>query len=767
MKKSIRQRTIQPLLASVLALASLPLFAQQPADTVTARRHTLKEVNINIGHASQQMPLTTSNMNQQQISENKTDISIPYILNLMPSVVAEGENGMVGNTSMRIRGIDRTRINVNINGITLNDAESQMVYWVNLPNLAGMAQNIQLQRGTTASTDGSSDFGGAINLQTLNGRFSPYATADFSMGSFNTRQYSFMAGSGITRHNWSVDLAANGMTTNGFVRNGFADHQSLFVSATHYGKRSLFKALAIAGKQKTGITWNGAYANDLDADPTYNDAGTYYDAFGNVFYYGNETDNYFQRHYQLYYNYSLTSRWTLNTVADVTFGDGFYENYKDDKKPGSKYGLITDSTTLAKSDFITRKLMDNVAYSLNIGANYQSDRFHLSFGQAAQLYDGFHFGHIIWAQDPSLLALNTFDENGEYEWYRNHSVKKSTNSYLRANWDISDKSSLYADLQFRIVHYTMEGTDDDDIWDSLHFNEDYFFFNPKVGYNRSWSSDNGQQNRLYFVAGISHREPCRADITDAYYSNLWYNNGDTVKAEAMLDIETGYQIQRYRFSASANLYAMLYKDQLTPSGRINSASGYALMDNVDRSYRIGIELVAGYQATDWMNLAGNLTLSSNKIIDYVYNVSVMDENWDYDHTEQRSLGTTDLSFSPSVVGAAIASFRPFYYLGSKGRNFDLQFTGKYVGEMYVDNTSRPEMLQDDYFLLNLKAGYTWQLSGNKEIEAQLVVNNLLDHTYRINAWNASYYFTDGSDSYDRAFFQQPGRNMMARLVFSF
>lgn len=767
MKKSFRKQTLKTLLASVLALSALPAVAQQ-GDTSSVQRRTLKEVSINTGRASQQTPITTSNMNQRQISDNKTDISIPYILNTLPSVVAEGENGMVGNTSMRVRGIDRTRINVNINGITLNDAESQMVYWVNLPNLAGMAQNIQLQRGITASTEGSSDFGGAINLQTLNGKFQPYAVADLSGGSFNTRQYNFMVGSGITKHNWSFDFAYNGMNTDGYVRNGFADHKSFFASATHYGERSIFKAIAIVGKQKTGITWNGAYAEDLDNDPTYNDAGAYDDAFGNIYYYGNETDNYFQRHYQLYYNYALTSRWNINAVADITYGDGYYENYKNDKKPGSKYNLNTDSTTLNKSDFITRKMMDNVAYTANIGANYHSDKFQLSFGQAAQLYDGLHFGNIIWAQDPSLYTLNTFNDEGELEWYRNHSVKTSATSYLRANWDISHQSNLYADLQFRMVHYTMDGIDDDDIFDSLKFDENYNFFNPKVGYNRLWTSNNNQQNRLYFVAGISHREPCRADIKDAYYSNLWYQNGDTVKAEAMLDIEAGYQIRRSRFAASANLYAMLYKDQLTPSGRINSASGYALMDNVDRSYRLGIELEAGYWATDWMHLAGNLTLSRNKIIDYVYTVSVMDENWDYDHTEQRALGTTDLSFSPSVVGAAIATFKPFYACGEKGRNFNIQFVGKYVGEMYVDNTSREEMLQEDYFLLNLKAGYTWQLSGNKQIEAQIVVNNLLDHTYRVNAWNASYYFTDSAnDSYDRAYFQQPGRNVMARLVFSF
>lgn len=749
------------LSASMLSIGAM---AQELDTTNIAFSKTLDEIIINGGRATETQPMTTSTMNQREISDNKTAISVPYILNFQPGVVAEGENGLVGNTTMRIRGVDGTRVNVNINGVTLNDAESQRVYWVNLPNLAGMAESIQIQRGITAATGGSSAFGGAINLQTLNGKANPYASADLSYGSFNTRQFGITAGTGITKHGFSFDLALNSMNTDGYIRNGFADHKSLFFSATHRGKRSLVKLLAIIGKQKTGITWNGASAEALDLDPTYNSDGTYYDDFGNPYYYGNESDNYFQRHYQLYFSYQFNHAWSLHAVGDVTLGYGYYEQYKDDKKPFSKYGLLmNDSISLKKSDFITQKIMNNVAYTGNISAKYEGKHFHINFGQSYQAYTGHHFGHIIWAQDPSLYVLNNFSELTPFEWYRNKAFKQDANTFVRANWLVSDYDNIYADLQLRYVTYNMEGKDDDNLSMPLNYKNNYLFFNPKLGYNRSWATEKGLNHRLYVAAGISHREPCRADIKDTYYS------GDTIKPEAMLDIEAGYQIGTKRFHVAANLYAMLYKDQLTPSGRINSASGYAFMENVDKSYRIGLELQAGFRACSWLDLEGNLALSRNKIVDYVYHANIMDEYWeDTGIVKDIKYGNTDLSFSPSVVAAGIVTFRPFAPLGQHGKNFSLQFCGKHVGKMYVDNTGREEMLQKAYFVLDCKAGYVWQLKNSKEIELQFVVNNMLNNKYRVNAWNASYYFEDPSLDYvDRYYFQQPGTNFMGRLAVRF
>lgn len=740
----------QHLLLAFATMLATGLRAQniavngQVLDTVT-----LNEVVINSSHVDKKTPLTTSEMSRKQLEEVRLIPSLPYQLELEPSVVVSGENGMVGATAIRIRGVDATRINVNINGITLNDPESQSVFWYNIPNLGGMAQSIQLQRGIGASSGGSASIGGALNLQTFTVAPKPYAKADLSYGSFNTKQFGVTAGTGRTKSGFSFDLAYNGLNSDGFVRNGKADQQSIFLNGGWYGKRSLLKAVFIMGHQRTGITWDGASADDLDQDPTFNGVGSYYDEFGKVHYYDNETDNYNQRHYQLYYSFRPDEHWTLNAAFDYTHGDGYYEQYKDNKKPGSYYGLTSLSGT-SKSDFVHRKKMDNNGYTGVLSAAFQTERFSASLGDTYLYYDGWHFGNLIWAQDDlSLDGTNPMEisEKTPYEWYRNRGQKHDNTTFLRLAYDITPSYNIYADIQLRYVNYTLKGMDD--TFDSLDYRQNYLFFNPKLGTRYLISP----YSKLFFVAGMTHREPTRSDIKDAI------ENGHDVRPETMLDLELGYDLEKSDFTLKTNLYAMLYKDQLTPSGDLSS-SGYALMENVDRSYRIGVELAAGYRFTKWFSLDGNLTLSQNKILDYTFT----DFN-DGDSVMVSYTKNTNLSFSPSIVGAAIATFRPFN--GAK-----LQVIGKYVGKQYCDNTSREVYALDPYFLLNLRASYTWQLKGGQEIRFSLAVNNLTNHQYRLNAWVGDWVDDYSSETtyyyyHSRAYLQQPGINFMAGVSVGF
>ena len=740
----------QTLLLALATILTMSLHAQTVAvNGVVYDTLNLNEVVINGSYADSKTPMTTSEMKREQLQEIKLLPSLPYQLELEPSVVVSGENGMVGATSFRIRGVDATRINVNINGITLNDPESQSVFWYNIPNLGGMAQSIQLQRGIGASNGGSASFGGAMNLQTFTVAPEPYIQANMSYGSFNTQQYGLTFGTGLTPNGFSVDLAVSGLSSDGFVRNGQSSQRSAFLNLGWYGKRSLLKLISIMGFQNTGITWDGASAEDLDQDPTFNGVGSYYDEFGNVHYYDNETDNYNQCHYQLYYSFRPNHYWTLNAAFDYTNGDGYYEQYKDNKKPGSYYGLTSLSGT-SKSDFIHRKKMYNNCYTGVLSANYQTDKFSVTLGDTYLYYDGWHFGNLIWAQDDlSLDGTNPLEISVEnpYEWYRNRGQKHDNTAFLKLNYDFSSRFNVYGDLQLRFIDYTLSGMDDS--FDSIPYHENYLFFNPKLGANYQIDSE----SRVYFVAGMVNREPTRSDIKDAI------ENGDEIKPETMIDMELGYGLQKTNFTLQGNLYAMLYKDQLTPSGDLSS-TGYALMENVDKSYRIGIELVAGYRFTKWFSLDGNLTLSQNKILDYTFT----DFN-DGDSVMVTKTANTDLSFSPNIVGAAIATFKPFE--GAK-----LQIIGKYVGKQYCDNTSREVYALDPYFLLNLRASYDWKMKNNGYVRFSLAVNNRTNHQYRLSAWvgdwvddyssKTTYYYY-----HSRAYLQQPGINFMAGVSVGF
>ena len=747
MTTSPRGKQMIACLALTATLFGGSLAAQNPqrtsAQTPGDSTRTLDEVMIQDVRVSNKTPLTTSTLNRAELQEARSEVSIPFMLETQPSVVSSGENGTIGGSYIRIRGVEPSRINVNLNGITLNDPESQQVFWYNIPNLGGMAQSLQIQRGVGASTGGSPAFGAAINMQTLNAQNKAYGMADLGFGSWNTRQYSISAGSGILKNGLSFDFAYSGLTSDGFVRSWGTDQQSFFGSVSWYSERTLIKLLTIIGKQTTGIAWNGAYAEQLDADPTYNSAGEY-DMDGCTMYYPNETDNYWQRHYQLYVSHLLSDKWSVKGAFDFMHGGGYYEQYM------TAWNTYNNTPYYGLSDVVFRKQMDNYTYTANAAVNYSGDKLSFSLGDNFIYYDGDQFGNVIWVRDTSLHS--TLPET----WYDNHSEKLDNSVYAKATYDFTANLNAYADLQLRMVSHRIHGLSDDvftspayDLYiGDFDFTNNYLFFNPKVGVNYRIND----HQRTYFVAGVSNREPVRFDIMSAYA------NGDTIKAETMLDLELGYQIAHNRWAFNVNLYAMLYRDQMTPNGDV--LTGYALMENVDRSYRIGIELEGGYKVADWFRMDANLTLSQNKVLDYTY--SLFETG---DTAATMVTGNTDLSLSPSVVGAAIATFTPFQ--GAK-----LQLIGKYVGKQYADNTSRECYAIDPYFLLNVKASYTWHLKGTNEIEAQLVVNNVLDHKYRLHAWAGDWtdtWTTPGTTYYyhDRTWLQQPGINFMGRLIYRF
>lgn len=739
-KQQLRMGALHKMLctaAVVLAATNVTYGQTDKRDTVRTKQ--LERVIITDSRVSNKAPLTTTTLNREQLDEEKISLSLPYMLENQPSVVTSSENGAVGVTSMRIRGVDATRINVNINGISLNDAESQTVYWYNIPNLGGMSQSVQLQRGVGASNGGTAAFGGAMNLQTLSTAAQPYGSADLGWGSFNTRQYGFTVGTGLTKHGFTFDAAYNGLTSDGWQRGGQTKQQSLFLNAGWYGEKSLLKFIAIIGDQHTGITWNGATEEELDNDPHYNSRGSYTDSLGNVYYYGNETDNYLQQHYQLYYSRLLSDNLTLNAAVDYTLGKGYTESYKDNKK-ATNFAMGDMIAAGVRSDFITRKNMDNKALTANLSLGYHKDGLTASFGGSYQHYNGDHLGEVIWSQ----LVPTVSEDNTVTGWDDNTGEKNDAVLFAKLNYEFSSHFNFYADLQARFVSYSLHGIDDD--YGQIDYDTTHLFFNPKVGLN--YRIDDNQ--RFYFVAGISNREPNRTDIKEACADN------DTISPETMLDIELGYQIKKNRFHFEGNLYAMLYKNQLTATGVVTE-SGYALMENVDKSYRIGAELVAGYQFDRHFSLEGNLTLSTNKIVDYQYEVTL--DDW-YSKTVL-NMGTTDLAFSPSVVGAAIFTYRPV-------EQAKLQLVGKYVGEQYADNTSREDMLVEDYFLLNLRVSYTFDMKNHNELECQLAVNNILNHQYRLSAYAYGVYdpVAQTFDNY-RGYFQQPGINFMARVIYRF
>ncbi len=737
---------MKKVFSAVIALSyCIIAYSQQSADSLKSVK--LDEVVVSATRVAGDAPVAYSNMNEGLIKEGNAAKNIPSIIETLPSVVAYTEGGTpVGNTSFRIRGTDANRINITLNGMPLNNPESQEVYWVNLPDLSNSLQSMQVQRGVGTSTNGTASFGASISMQTLGGRAKPYADLSTAYGQYNTMLLTGAVGTGIMKNGLSVDARFSYTKSDGYIRNGKVDHKNIYAALSHYTDKQLIRLIYMNGIQHTGITWEGIDPSMISEDRRYNSAGEYKDDNDKTCYYDNETDNYYSNIGQLLYTRYLTNNLTLNANLAYNHGYGYYENYKTGEAFG-EYGLpdqVVGGITYEESDIILRKLMMNHLYSGGFNLNFSKNRIKLTLGGNYNYFDGNHYGHLLWAKYNQNMPEG-------YEWNRNTSGKKDMNAYLKVEYRPLDRLALFAEIQDRYVDYRMKGVDDDLM--DLTNNNYYNFANPNIGL----SFRVADHSEVYASFGVSNREPLRADLKES----LKGGGKRSITSERLYDYEVGYKFTNPVFSFGANFYYMNYHDQLVLTGKLNDV-GYKLQENVPHSYRTGIEITMAYNPMEWLRLDGNLTLSKNKIKDYTAYFDYFNTDWKYLGQVSEFHKSTDISFSPNTVGSFIATFKPF-----EKEDFSLSFVNKYVGRMYYDNTSNPDNRLQDHLVTDMVASYTLEVKKAGKFDFQFFINNLASIKYNANAWVETIKFNDGTEEVYKGLFPQAGANLMGRIRYRF
>ena len=751
--------------AAFAACISLGAYAQE-----TEKSEKLDSVVVSVSRAGRNTPVTYTSVGREELLGSPSGSSLPMILSLQPSVVTTNEGGTgLGYSKMTVRGSKGSQVNVTLNGITLNDGESQEVFWVNIPSLGRIVGNVQLQRGLGTSANGAGAFGASVNMNTSFVDALPSASCEFSYGSFATRMSTVSFSSGMTPSGVYASFLYSTGNTDGYIRNAWADVGSLFgVLGWMRGNNSL-RFTVLSGKQHTGITWNGIPLAKLESDRTYNSAGGWVDAFGGIHYYDNESDNYVQTHYQLNYTHRFSRGLFWSTTFNFTKGDGYYEQYKAghdyDGYPGEKlekFGFATPyvvgGVSYKRSDFLTRKFMDNGCKVINTTLKYTGGRTELSGGLYLSDYDGDHFGRVLWSK--------VHGDNYDYpdEWYRNNGRKRDATAFARAEWRAASWLTAYAEMQGRIVNLRMTGIDDE--FSDVTFARTWHFFNPRAGITARFEA-----HKAYASVALGHREPGRSDLMEqAESANAPGGTGEVpLKPERMVDAELGYFYGSSSFSGGVNLYCMEYRDMLLETGRI-STTGYYIKDNVGRSWRRGVEFSFAWKPVRILSVDGNLTLSTNKIRDYSYWLDTYDDavNWNpvldaQGHKVQTRVdcGTVTMLMSPSITGMARAEIKPF------GENFKAGLTGKYVGSQYWDNTESAERRIPAYFVLDGFVEKIIPVKGGR-ISAALFLNNILDREYYADAWVYRAVFANGDPEYrEEGLFPQAPFNLSVRLRFEF
>ena len=305
---------------ALLVFLSLPtlIYAQKKDST------DLEPVEVKTVRASATAPFAKTNLSKTQIERQNLGQDLPFLLNQTPSVVINSDAGNgVGYTGIHIRGTDATRINVTLNGIPYNDAESQGTYFVDLPDFASSVSSIQIQRGVGTSTNGAGAFGATINLSTNELNKTAYAELNNSYGSFNTLKNTIKAGSGLIDGHFTADVRLSRISSDGYIDRASTNLRSLFFSTAYISDKTEIRFNFLPGYEKTYQAWYGVSESDLPIHRTINYAGM--EKPGTP--YNNETDNYWQNHYQLFFTQHFTPTLTFNTAVFYTKGKGYYEEY--------------------------------------------------------------------------------------------------------------------------------------------------------------------------------------------------------------------------------------------------------------------------------------------------------------------------------------------------------------------------------------------------------------------------------------------------------
>ncbi|GAA3727316.1 MULTISPECIES: TonB-dependent receptor [Flavobacterium] len=702
--------------SSFSLLFTLFSFAQQQQKDST-KVNSLDEVLVSAVRVTSKTPVSFSNMDKKEIKYRNLGQDIPVLMNYMPSVVTTSDAGNgVGYTGIRVRGSDATRVNVTINGIPYNDAESQGTFWVNMPDFASSVESLQLQRGVGTSTNGAGAFGASLNL--LTDSYARKATGEISSsaGSFNTIKNTVKFSTGLLNDHFEIAGRLSTIKTHGYIDRGSADLKSYFLQGTYVGKTTLIKALVFGGTEKTYQSWNGIDAETLNTNRTFNSAGMYTDDAGNVHFYDNETDNYNQDHYQLHWSESISDKWSTNLAFHYTKGKGYYENYKEDE-PVEGYGPIQPTKTVEDdngnlipvTDLIRQKWLDNDFYGTTFSAKYVTEKLNVILGGGWNKYEGDHFGKVIWAQYSDQSALGA-------HYYDDYSSKTDGNVFAKANYQFTEKLSFYGDLQYRNVKYKANSKETGLVDDNFNF------FNPKAGLNYAFN----EKNTLYFSYARANREPNRTDY-----------EGGNVKPEKLNDFELGWRFNSEKFQLNSNLYYMGYRDQLILTGRLDDV-GNPIRANTEKSYRLGFEFDATIALSEKFTLRPNFTLSSNKNVDLA--------------VDGEFYGTTKIAYSPEVIAGNVIVYKPMERLY-------LSLLQKYVGEQYMNNIELPAAKLADYFVNDFNASYEIKPKTIfQSITITALVNNIFDKKYVSNGamWDVYPYY-----------YPQAGTNFLIGLSLKF
>ena len=473
-------------------------------------------------------------------------------------------------------------------------------------------------------------------------------------------------------------------------------------------------------------------------------------------YWDKTTDNFEQSHNILNFTWQPTDRWSHSVTAHYTYGYGYYNEFKQDTKLASKFGInemyVKDGELkLVKSDAIRKKGLTQNNYGALYNVNYKDALWDVTGGLSMQLFRCNHWGKVTYIADKTLEEK--YFTNGRYKYYDSDADKNDWSWFFKANRKFGKGWNWFLDMQMRYVNYQTDGINDhfeqgaDGNYknQSININENYFFVNPKAGI-----SYDANGHKVYASIAYANREPERNNFTD----NIGYGNPSP---ERLLDIEWGYQYQGENWFAGVNFYYMKYVNQFVMTGE-KSDIGEALTRNIKDSYRLGAELSAGWSPLSWLSVEGNAALSRNRL----HNFKECVESWD-GAAVWNTYKSSTIAFSPSAI---LNGFVDVHFAG-----FRATWHTNFVSKQYLDNTENSDRSLPCYSQTNVNASYTFNFAkrmlGLKQIVLGADFNNIFNRHYAASGYVYYDWYNQGKRNSTVAYIPMAGFNCMGTVTLKF
>lgn len=626
--------------------------------------------------AGQDLPFSYTGILRERIDQQNYGQEPSFLLSTTPSMTVYSDAGSYqGYSYFRMRGIDQTRINMSLNGVPLNEPEDQGAYFSNYPDFLNSVNSIQIQRGVGTSKNGTAAYAGSMQFYSSPIYDSSYKEIGLGYGSFNSyRAYGEMNLSDPGKK--SLYLRASHLHSDGFKDNSANTSTSGFYSGQWKKKAHLLKLTGFVGQQKNQMAWLGASQDSLDENPRFNANAP------------EEDDRFTQSLTMLNHRY-----WGSSIVTK----SGVYYNYLDGNYDFDFNNFLGLPSTSEMYNYAFRSHFMGGFSNLT----YLAGNLHLTGGVHAHTYNRRHLG-----SEASLGEL-----------YRNTGFRQEASAFVKASYRMAnDKLIFFGDLQGRYSRFTYDG--------SVPLEPlDWSFFNPKFGL-----TVHPRPNMdVYYSIGRTGREPTRNDIfigsDDLFTDSLGNPVIGGTSAEYVSDQELGFRIRKKTWSASANLYYMDFRNEIVLNGQFGP-NGLALTQNVDQSYRAGLEIEGQWKINKFLSLSHGSAFNTSQI-------------------------TQDsVKFAPILTPGVVLN----QGLTFTWNKFSLSLDARYQGASWLDFANTEQL--DGYFLLNARTSY--QLGP---VQLIFRVNNLTNAAY----YNNGYVDFDLTPKY----FLQAPLNFRASAVWRF